>query len=115
MIHIHPNENTIFIYVQRTVNCTLYNAIDFKNGNDVLYFVMAAAKFTGIDPNGDTLYISGWLETNSTLYTQLDGYFQNDSPRTRRLIPITSIGNYFILNRIIILSILSISYADYRR
>jgi hypothetical protein len=77
MIHIHPNENTIFIYVQKDDKLHLYNAIDFKNGNDVLYFVMAAAKFAGIDPNGDTLYISGWLETNSTLYTQLDGYFQN--------------------------------------
>ncbi|MBK6498396.1 MAG: hypothetical protein IPG00_09595 [Saprospiraceae bacterium] len=62
----------------------------------MLYFVMAATKFAGIDPNGDTLYISGWLETNSRFIHSWTDISKTFSYRTRRLIPITSISSYFI-------------------
>ena len=77
IVHIHI-ENTFFLlYIQKDKKIVLSNYFGVNEVNDILYFVMAAAKTTDINILDDDFFISGNIEKDSPLFTTLHAYIGN--------------------------------------
>ncbi|MBK8627212.1 MAG: DUF3822 family protein [Saprospiraceae bacterium] len=77
ILHIHLEDGILYLYVQKEGKMFLYNSYCTKNKLDILYFVLAACQYTGLDPASDHVTISGWIDRDSALYIQLKGYISN--------------------------------------
>lgn len=76
-LHIHIEKDEIFIFHQREGKFKFYNSYTTPAINDILYFILAVYKETGLDPMKDACTVSGWIEQKSPLYTLLYGYINN--------------------------------------
>lgn len=76
-LHIHLEEGVIFLYVQKEGKMFLYNSFCTKSKTDILYFALATCQSTGLNPMTDKVTISGWIEKDSALFQQLQGYIAN--------------------------------------
>lgn len=77
LLHLHLEDGVIYIYVQKGGKLYLYNSFQTKSMNDILYFTLATFNVTGLDPTKDKVTVSGWIEKESALYKQLQGYISN--------------------------------------
>jgi len=76
-LHIHIEKDEIFIFHLSEGKFKFYNAYSTPAINDILYFILAVYKETGLDPMKDACTVSGWIEQKSPLYTLLYGYINN--------------------------------------
>ena len=76
-LHIHVEKDEIFIFHQSEGKFKFYNSFLTPAINDVLYFILATYKETGLDPTTDACTLSGWIEKNSPLFTLIYGYVNN--------------------------------------
>jgi hypothetical protein len=76
-LHTHIEKDEIFIFHQSEGKFKFYNSFLTSAINDVLYFILAVYKETGLDPKTDTCTLSGWIEKNSPLFTLIYGYINN--------------------------------------
>jgi hypothetical protein len=74
VIHVHVEQDELHIYVQKNGVFYVYKCVDAVSIEDILYFILAFYKECGLDCAKDTLILSGWLEANSALFTQIYGY-----------------------------------------
>ncbi|MEZ4911145.1 MAG: DUF3822 family protein [Saprospiraceae bacterium] len=74
VIHVHFDRKHLFIYGKQQ-NQVFYNDFQVDGNEDILYFIMSAYKALNLSPKLIPLHISGWLESNSPLFTLLHGYF----------------------------------------
>jgi hypothetical protein len=75
MMHIHLEENTTYIYTQNDTKLLMYNSFETKNMQDILYFSLAVANESQLDVTLEPVIMSGWVESDSTLYKNLNSYF----------------------------------------
>lgn len=75
MMHLHIEENTTYIYTQNATKLLMYNSFETKNLQDILYFSLAVAQESNLDVATDPVSISGWIESDSPLYKNLQSYF----------------------------------------
>jgi len=74
LLHLHLEDGVIYIYVQKVGKVYLYNSFQTKSMNDILFFTLATCNATGLDPAKDKVTVSGWIEKESALFKQLQGY-----------------------------------------
>lgn len=76
-LHVHVEKDEIFIFHQSEGKFKFYNSFSTPAINDILYFILAVYKETGLDPMTDACTVSGWIEKKSPLFTLLYGYINN--------------------------------------
>lgn len=74
LLHIHIEEGIIYTYAQSDGKMLLYNSFVTKSKSDILYFALATCQAANIDPAIDPVVVSGWIEKDSILYKELNGY-----------------------------------------
>ncbi len=74
IIHVHVEQNELHIYIQLDGKFAAYRCVEATSIEDILYFILAFYKEFGLDTSRDKLVLSGWLEANSPLFTQIYGY-----------------------------------------
>ena len=73
-MHLHVEQDHVYIYIQQNGVLQFYNTFSASSTADILYFVLATCKTSGFEPLSDQVTISGWIEKDSPLFTQLTGY-----------------------------------------
>lgn len=74
VIHAHIEEDELHIYVAIDGQYKGYRQVDVQGVEDILYFILAFYKEFGLDASKDLLTISGWLDADSALFTQIYGF-----------------------------------------
>jgi len=77
MMHLHFEDTTITLYVQKNGILQFYNTFRYLGPKDVLYFTLAACQLTGIDTSQDSVVVSGWMEGDTSIYKKLNGYIKH--------------------------------------
>ncbi len=77
IVHLHLEENSVYIYIQKNGTIQFFNSYWFKTANDILYFTLAACKLNGINMQDDKKTISGGIEKDSEIYVALSRYLGN--------------------------------------
>jgi hypothetical protein len=74
ILHAHFHKNYIHIYYQENNQFKFYNCYQCLNDKDFLYFIIASGVELGIDLSSITLYCSGLIDENSSLYRLINSY-----------------------------------------
>lgn len=75
MMHLHIEENRTYIYTQNATKLLIYNSFETNNLQDILYFSLAVAQDSNLDVSSDQVSLSGWIESDSPLFKNLQSYF----------------------------------------
>jgi hypothetical protein len=74
VLHVHVEENELHIYVAKDGIFLGYRQLDVGSVEDILYFILAFYQEFELDPSKDLLTLSGWLDSNSALFTKIYGF-----------------------------------------
>jgi hypothetical protein len=77
ILHAHFHKNYLHIYHQVNNEFKFYNCFKCIDEKDYLYFLIATGIELGIDLKEITLYTSGLIDENSSLYRLLNHYIGN--------------------------------------
>ncbi len=76
-LHVHIDTSVILLYIQKNSKMVFYNSFKFNGSNDILYFILAVCRYSGLDPMTCKIVLSGWIERDSILFRHLAGYLGN--------------------------------------
>lgn len=70
-------ENNHFYLAVRKKNWQLVQQYEFQQPEDISYYLLSALEQSGLDPLAVELYINGWIDTDSSLFSELTKYIRD--------------------------------------
>ena len=77
IVHAHIFNNKLHIYCQESGNFKYYNVFTCHGDKDYLYYLIAANEELKMDFLSETLYLSGLVDQNSSIYSTIKSYVNN--------------------------------------
>jgi Protein of unknown function (DUF3822) len=74
VIHAHIEQNELHIFVQKDGKFCGYRNFETIGVEDIMYYLLAFYDEYKLSPSYDMLILSGWIEADSILFTQIYGF-----------------------------------------
>ena len=76
-LHLYLTPQIAYFYYQVGKKPTFYNSFQYKNKEDLLYYILLVYKMLELDTNSYPLILSGMIEKESEIYHLLYQYIRN--------------------------------------
>ena len=88
-LFVNFKDRHIEVLLLKEQSLQFYNAFEFQNEEEILYFLLLTAQQKGFSPKATRLYVSGQISLESTTYKQLALHFPNLAFSTKNEINIS--------------------------